>query len=442
MTVPMVVSLVGRANVGKSSLFNRLVKKGGKTLTYNAPGVTRERHYGVGLLEETEVLFIDTPGFYGLPKGGEHFFKAMREQTEMAMRESDIVLLVVDAREGLTPLDHQVARAIRKHQKTLWVVVNKFDSMNQEGEQMPFYGLGVDEVFALSSAHGLGVASLEEAIGLEGKKFAGVDLLSRGEDQNSSRMTIVGMPNSGKSTLLNHLLGKERALVSETPGTTVDPIEDSVDTPSGRLYLVDTAGIRKKSLLTSPIEQHSVYRALHSMEGADVVAYLIDSSKGISRQDKRLLSVALNKGKSLLICLNKIDLVEKKLQKELFSHVRRVIPWADFCGLFPLCAQSGEGLGQLMKALDKILHIRGRPITTGKLNKCLSEAVEQGPFSNLGGKRVKYASMVRTRPPTILLFSGQAKGIPKHYKTYLKKVLRKRFALENTPIRLVFRKTP
>ena len=463
-TAPLIVSIIGRPNVGKSSLFNRLTGGRNKSLTYDYPGVTRDRHYGTVDLEsdglDREIVLVDTGGFYPNPSEGEgHFFDEMKLHAEAAVEESDLVLLVVDCRDGLLPLDDRIAGVIRKFGKPFWVVVNKFDSYaTQEGDEVQFYRLGIDEadMFVVSAAHGLGVGNLKEAMIQKVFDVVSSARLQQGilpKGEIGWTVAVVGMPNSGKSTLFNRMVGAERALVSPVSGTTVDPVDGYFDMDfAGEsvvfVRLTDTAGIAKKNIVGTYLEEQSIYRSLSCIARSNAVVYLVDATKGIGHQDKRLLGLSLERGKSLIICLNKMDLVEKGFtspqQKEEWLHrLEDSIAWANFCRLIPICAQSGRGFRKLKEELKKTFLSRSRTVPTGQLNKFIAGQVERNPVvlkGSGGGKlKIKYASMVKSDPPTILLFSNRSKGIPKHYKKYLVKGLRQKFDFENTPIHLVFR---
>jgi len=598
----MVVSLIGRPNVGKSSIFNRLLKRGNKALTLDIPGVTRDRHYDIMTMEDAlnlaprDIILVDTGGFYpekideketsAIPR----FFNLMMEHGKQAIKESDLILFVVDAREGPTPYDKIIVDHLRMAKKEFWLVINKFDSGKQDGDELEFYSLGIGEeqMFKTSAEHALGLGSLREELHKKAHQFAttasSAHQLQVGvtpKEQVVGRVAIIGVPNAGKSTLLNQLVGSNRALVSDIPGTTVDPIEayfdlyfgpgvaslegapalmgrdllyreysefqrnnpefiqeeefysndkedfedmsqddfvlqdeyqqdqeilesqessqeqeeiyaqlfDGEDTqacehedagpelaidevadtteidtteidtddevesiPAGSywrsVHLVDTAGIRRQKSILEEIEAPSVYRSLRCITECDVVIYLIDISKGLSHQDRRLIDIALEKGKSLLIGLNKFDLIKKKLKtdkqrKEFIKDLRAEIPWIDYCELIPMSAKHGEGLGRLKKSLVKTFFIRRRRITTGELNRALTTLVDAHPISvqdaSNGRFKVKYGAMIRSNPPTFLLFTNRSKGIPDNYRRYLKKGLRRQFRLDNTPVHIIFR---
>ena len=450
MSPRAMISLIGRPNVGKSALFNRLIGKQNRALTHNIPGVTRDRHYEVMTIEslglKKEVILVDTGGFYPDSNENEGLFFAMQKHSQAAIQESDFIVLVVDCREGPLPIEYQIVQIIRKSQKPFLVAVNKFDSYAQEGQEIHFFDLGVSpgQLYPISAAHGIGINDLKEGIctlKLFEDHSSGHTPFHKNivAEQTDVRIAISGMPNSGKSTLLNQVIGWERALVSEMAGTTVDPVEGQKKFHfEGRpkfIRFVDTAGIRKKSTLKSYVEQHAIYRSLRCISESDIVLYLVDSTKGMGHQDKRLLNIILEKGKSLIICLNKIDLVD--------SLPNAKIPWAAFCDVIPMCAKSGKGLDKMESSLKKTLKLRESIIPTGELNRFFSKAISENPIILQKSKgvrlKVKYASMTKTGPPTFLLFTNRSQGIPLHYQRYLKNSLRKAFPLDNSPIHLIFR---
>ena len=373
----IVVSLVGRPNVGKSSLFNRLMGRTHKIITYNKPGVTRDRHYGIVHLREyaeipdREIILIDTGGFY--PEGPDAddtspFFSSISEHIAVAIGESDLVLLVTDVRAGLLPLDQTIAGMIRSHHKPFWPLINKCDSEKQEGMEAPFFALGTESLFAVSASHDRGIFQLRSEL----HRFAfatGKTMVP--EPDCAANVALIGTPNSGKSTLLNQLLGTSRALVSHIPGTTLDPVEGVLDlnfgenatlfgegeTPWRRIKILDTAGIRKKPLVRDVVEAQSVFRSLRCITESDMVLFLIDAEKGVGHQDRRLLDIALDKGKAVVVVLNKMDMVgsgkNSKERREWWEDMKSNIPWSNFCDLVPISAKYGKGLGGLRRAMVK-----------------------------------------------------------------------------------------
>jgi len=533
MSRSFVVSFIGRPNVGKSTIFNRLMRNAQKAITFDEPGVTRDRHYGITSIEglEEDFIMVDTGGFYTqeikeveLEGKQDKFFNLMKGHAEQAIKESDLVLMVVDVREGPLPLDREVAQFIRQQKKEFWVLINKHDGPKQDGLENDFYCLGVpeDEMILISAEHDRGLEGLRDRLKDKIRSTTSISApaLQKGitpREDVIARLALIGAPNAGKSTLLNLLVGAERALVSDIPGTTVDPIDGYFDLYFGRkvesldgdriraskgqilkqydffkknnpevfkdieeayssaaininvedeipeeevkevenkgsywrsIHLVDTAGIRRKSNIEGFIESQSVVRSLKCINDSDVVLFMVDATQGISHQDRRLLGIALDKGKSVIICLNKIDLMketmnDEKAKKEWSEKLRFSIPWLEFCELIPISAKSAKNVNKLKDVIKNTILIRNRVIPTGELNRFVFSLVENNPVSPKGahGKRLKlkYTSMVKNSPPTFLLFTNKSKGIPDNYRRYLQNAIRAEFGYINTPIHLVFR---
>lgn len=582
-----VISVIGRPNVGKSTIFNRLMKKSFKAMAYDQPGVTRDRHYGIASVEnetgehKQDIIVVDTGGFYpekieevkklGKQKTAEPFFNIMAEHAKLAIDESDLVLMIVDVREGLIPFDKTICDYIRTTKKPMWLIVNKFDSDKQWGDEADFYELGLpeDSFFIVSAEHNRGLSTLNERLYHFATDFLTDDEhdVQRGVKPNhdvASNVAIIGAPNAGKSTLLNQLVGAKRALVSDIAGTTVDPIEgyfdlyfggdvgklsvledqfrkknselleefdnfvdededyemlaygdmpsefknmnfdedesedddseeevefeavendlytiDDLDksielaqtadekgpeaeievegkeeiqtsdfNPFRSIKIVDTAGIRKQKSVSGFIEEQSVYRSLKAITEADIVIYMIDATKGISHQDRRLCDIAIERGKSIIIVLNKSDLIQdvlkdKKRKKDWLLDLQATVPWLSFCEMITISAKTGSHMQVLKESLRKTIMVRNSKMTTGKLNKVLSYLVDKFPVvlnqSNGARLKVKYASMIKAGPPTILLFTNKSKGIPTNYRKYLTNGLRREFGIINTPVHLIFR---
>jgi GTP-binding protein len=595
----MVVSIIGRPNVGKSTIFNRLMKKQHLAMTHDQPGVTRDRHYGIMNLEEhiegttyaEEIILVDTGGFYPekieidthkKKNNVDPFFNIMADHAKLAIQESDLVLFVVDVREGFLPFDKGICDYIKSTRKPFLLILNKFDTEKQEGDQYDFYTLGLDEedMLRVSAEHNRGFYDLREKMLLMATKFKTTEQteleehLQKGVKPRNdvvSSVAIIGAPNAGKSTLLNCMVGAQRALVSEIAGTTVDPIEGYIDLYFGpdidmlspiddkfrkdtmeifeelkrfqesgdvdlnisvdeddlteeekKIYveygqtaeatfddadsdvgassdfsfdesntgpdlysekeimnaieknwddkapeeevanlefakhvnrwrsikIVDTAGIRKAKLVDGFIETQSVYRSLRSISESEIVLFMVDSTLGITHQDRRLCDIALEKGKSIIICLNKIDLLreifaDQKKKKEWMQNLRDEVPWLNFCQLVTISAQKNRNINYLREAIKRTIVIRNRKIPTGALNRCLLQLTDKNPVivKRTNGTRfkVKYASMLKSSPPTFLLFSNKSQGIPENYRRYLVNGLRKEFDLTNTPVHLIFR---
>lgn len=467
------ISIIGRPNVGKSSLFNCFVGRYEKALTHDRPGVTRDRNYGLSTLdtlkedEKRDIVLVDTGGFF--PNGVDHletadvFFNIMKDQAKIAVEESDLVLFVLDVREGLLPVDREILHFLRESKREYFLVLNKFDSAKQQGQELEFYELGVpqDKIFTTSTAHALGIEDLKIKIQKKVISNPKFDPIEEAADEYYAKVAILGMPNVGKSTLLNRLLGENRALVSDIPGTTVDPIQGEMllffekeylseeeELPKKKIKIVDTAGIRKQNKVRDVVELQSVYRSLRSIQEADVVIYLTDITQPFGHQDKRLIDIALDKGKSIILGINKSDLFSEKLKdhrwtKEWLGDLEAKVPWLKFCEMVPLSAKYGNCVKKLKKALAKTIYLRKKALPTAELNRLVGHMLERRPLLVKGNKtapfKVKYASLVKNSPPTVLLFANRSKNIPDHFKQYLKNGIRSHFQLENTPVHLIIR---
>ena len=475
MKKPFVISFIGRPNVGKSTLFNRLLQKQHKALTHDTPGVTRDRHYGMVAWDEHggeyPLVLVDTGGFY--PEKIEEnetnfnkFFNLMGSHAKLAIEESDLVLFVVDVREGLNEMDKGILQVIRASKKPFYVLANKWDSSKQSGDEFEFYGLGIeeDQLLTISGSHGLGLSDLKEKVIERAKQHESElteQLAQRGllpDKEPLAKVALLGAPNVGKSTLLNAMLGHDRALVSDIAGTTVDPIEGyfnlHMDIGDGEpwhsVQMVDTAGIRKQKKVKGPIETHSVYRSIKSISEADIIFYMVDARVGVNHQDRRLIDIAVEQGKSVLILLNKYDLVDKDLttgnkRMEWLESLKYEVPWLDYCDFIPLSAINSSGLKSVKTALKQTILVRKEKVPTSKLNQALFELMERHtviPKRSRGGARLKlkYASQVKSGPPTFVLYVNRQDGIPVAYKRYLRNGLRSAFSFKNTPIHLIFRR--
>jgi GTPase len=430
------LAIVGRPNVGKSTLFNRLVGRRA-ALVDDTPGVTRDRIYGRTDWNGQSYAVVDTGGFE--PAGGGDVFAAMRLQTEYAIAEADAVILLVEGRAGLHPADELVLELLRRQGKLVFVAVNKVDTARQEAGVADFYRLGVDCLYPVSAEHGRGVDELLDAIEAA---LPGAGSFEE-EAEAAWRIALIGRPNTGKSTLLNCLLGEERHLVHPEPGTTRDAV-DSELTFQGRRYLfVDTAGIRKKSRVIAKLEKLSVVMALKSLERCHAAVMVVDSLEGIAEQEAKIAGLANERGRAFLILLNKWDLVEnpEKRRAELDEEIQTKLKHVAYAPVLSIAGKTGLHCGRIMPALDQILEAYNRRITTSELNRVLEEMLEKNPPPSPGGKPIKinYLTQTAVRPPTFTFFVNRPQAIHFSYERYLQNSLRAAFDFTGAPVRVLFR---
>jgi len=431
-----VIAIVGRPNVGKSTLFNRL-SRSRTALVDDRPGVTRDRLYATMNYEDRQFTFIDTGGLG--EDSQDPISSKIREQVRFALDEADLVLFMTDARQGLTPVDQEIARELRRARKQVFLAVNKVDGPELEHLAMEFYSLGFEDVYPISSAHGYGVKALMEAL-LE----ASPQEEEKSQKEEAAKVAVVGKPNVGKSSLINRVLGLERLVVSQEPGTT----RDSVDTPvlwNGRSYLfIDTAGIRRKPKVKEKLEKLSVIKALGSLERCDVACVVLDASDMVSEQDARICGYAAAEKKGVVLVVNKWDLVknDKEARRALERGISRRLHFLSHAPRINVSALTGEGMRGLFKKIDLTYKQYSARIGTGELNRALKEIVERHSPARDGLKMAKfyYAAQVSTRPPTIVLFMNRPELITASYERYLVNQLRAAFNMPYAPIKLVFRK--
>ncbi len=436
-----VLALVGRPNVGKSTLFNRLAGAR-KAIVDDMPGVTRDRNYSEVEWYGTKFALIDTGGFEPNPETG--LKKQIQEQSRLAIEEADVILFLLDGKAGINPLDRDAVNLLRKAKKPVFFAVNKIDTESKRSGLYEFYSLGIEELFPLSAEHGLGLSELMDQMVpalLAGQKDVVEQTLEERELPLS--LAIVGRPNVGKSTLVNRLLGYERSVVDASPGTT----RDAIDTPfifGGQLYtLVDTAGIRRKARIVERIEHHSVTRSLASVDRADLVIHVLDSVEGVTDQDAQILAYASQRGKGLVLAVNKWDLLpkERKNSKSYSEDVYTELAFVDFAPLVFISAMSGYGIQKMMTAARHVALSYQRKIPTSTLNQVLQEIVRGHAPALLQGKAVKffYGTQTGVRPPTFTFFVNWPKGVTASYERYLLHQFRSILGLESSPIRLVFK---
>ena len=430
-----IVAIVGRPNVGKSTLFNRLIGRR-KAMVDDQPGVTRDRNYGNVDRFEVPFILIDTGGFE--PETNDQLLRQMREQSRLAMEEADVILFVMDAREGLTPADREVAEMLRRAGKPVFHLINKVDGDRHEAAIADFYALGVDEIFTVSAEHNRGIGEMMEAV---------VAALPQGgaanTDDDVTRIAVVGRPNVGKSSLVNRLLGFERVVANPTPGTTRDSV-DTYFTCNGKHYmLIDTAGIRRKGKTVEKIEKYSVMDSLRSIERADVALIVLDAAQGVTEQDEKIAGYAYEAGRGCIFVVNKWDALEKDNSSigKFVESIRTEFKYLPFAPIVFVSALTGQRIGKIMTETDNVMAQYSRRVTTSELNRIFSEAVESHHAPLHQGRRVKfyYATQVGTKPPSFVIFTNRPDGVHFSYERYLSNRFRDAFGFTGTPLRLMFR---
>ncbi|MDB5796646.1 MAG: der [Paucimonas sp.] len=434
-----VIALVGRPNVGKSTLFNRLTRSR-DALVADMPGLTRDRHYGEGRMGERPFLVIDTGGFEPVAKEG--ILHEMAKQTRQAVAEADVVIFIVDGRQGLTPHDKTITDFLRKSGRQVMLVVNKSEGMKYTAVAADFYELGMGDPYVISAAHGDGVMELVE-LALDQALAAQADTLPEPDAAAARgvRIAVVGRPNVGKSTLVNSLLGEERVIAFDMPGTTRDSIEIPFEREGRHYSLIDTAGIRRRGKVFEAIEKFSVVKTLQSISEANVVLLLLDAQQDISEQDAHIAGFILESGRALVVGVNKWDGLTHDRREEIKRDVERKLSFLFFAKFHFISAQKGTGIGPLLKSVDDAYKAAMTKIPTPKLTRALIEASEHQQPRRKGSIRPKmrYAHQGGQNPPIIVIHGNALDSIDANYKRYLEKHFRDTFALTGTPLRIEFR---
>ncbi|RFB68840.1 MULTISPECIES: ribosome biogenesis GTPase Der [unclassified Herbaspirillum] len=432
-----VIALVGRPNVGKSTLFNRLTRSR-DALVADLPGLTRDRHYGEGRVGERPFLVIDTGGFEPVAKEGIMF--EMAKQTKQAVVEADIVVFIVDGRQGLTPHDKTITDFLRKSGRSVMLVVNKAEGMKYTSVTADFYELGLGDPYVISAAHGDGVADLVD----EALDIALAQRPDLGEEVDVARgikIAIVGRPNVGKSTLVNTLLGEERVIAFDMPGTTRDSIEIPFERDGKQYTLIDTAGIRRRGKVFEAIEKFSVVKTLQSISETNVVLLLLDAQQDISEQDAHIAGFVLESGRALVVGVNKWDGLQSDRRDEIKMDLERKLSFLSFAKFHFISALKSTGIGPVMKSIDSAYAAAMSNLTTPKLTRALIEAVEHQQPRRKGSIRPKlrYAHQGGMNPPIVVIHGNALEGVDDSYKRYLEKHFRETFSLVGTPLRIEFR---
>jgi GTP-binding protein len=430
-----IVAIVGRPNVGKSTLFNRIFGRR-KAMVDDQPGVTRDRNYGNVDRFDVPFILIDTGGFE--PETSDRLLQQMREQSQLAMEEADVILFVMDGKDGLTPADAEVAEMLRRVDKPVFYLINKIDGDKQETGIGDFYGLGAENLYAVSAEHNRGVGDLMDEV---------MKVLPKGgsaiEDDDVTKIAVVGRPNVGKSSLVNRLLGFERVVANPTPGTTRDAVDTSFTCNRKRYMLIDTAGIRRKGKTTQKIEKYSVVDALRSIERADVVLIVLNGEEGVTEQDARIAGYAYEAGRGCIFVVNKWDTLAKDNTTigRFVDSIRMEFKYLPFAPILFVSALTGQRTGKILAEVDTVMDQYAKRVPTAELNKVFLDAVTSHPPPMSQGKRIKlyYATQVNTKPPTFVVFTNRTDAIHFSYERYLVNRLREAFGFTGTPLRLLFR---
>jgi GTP-binding protein len=428
-----VIALVGRPNVGKSTLFNRLTRSR-DAIVHDLPGVTRDRHYGDGRLGGRPYLVIDTGG---LEPAAEGVYVEMARQAEQAIAESDAVIFVVDGRAGLTPGDRTIAANLRKTKTRLYLAVNKTEGMQSDSAVAEFHELGLGEPRAISSAHGEGVSELLDLV-LEAFPDTQAD---EKPEVGHPRVAIVGRPNVGKSTLVNSLVGEERVIAFDQPGTTRDPIEVPFQRGGRRYTLIDTAGLRRRGKTGEPVEYFSIVKALQSIEQSNVAILLLDAATGVTEQDAHVAGYVLERGRAMVLAVNKWDAADKEARERMKRDLAWRLGFLGFAETHFISAKQGKGMGPLMGSINAAYAAAMARLATPKLTRALMAAVERQapPRSGRFRPKLRYAHQGGINPPRIIIHGNSLDEVPESYKRYLEAFFRDKFSLAGTPMSIEFR---
>ena len=428
------VALVGRPNVGKSTLFNALTRTR-DALVADLPGLTRDRRYGYARIRERDIVAVDTGG---LTNDGDALSRLVSDQAMLAIEESDVLVLVLDVRAGLTGADQHIADRLRRSGKPIVLAANKIDGLDETIAPGDFHALGLGEPIPIAAAHRRGIGRFTATL---------ADLLPQDDAQTAARrddavrVSIIGRPNTGKSTLVNQLAGDVRVLAHDAPGTTRDSVEVPFEHGGRRYVLIDTAGIRRRSRVSETIEKFSIVKSLQAIAESDVAIVVLDASTGTSDRDASLLGLVLDGGRAAVIAINKWDLPGGEARAALRADVRRRLAFAPFCPVCRISALHGTGLGELMRRVDACHRSAFAKLSASRLTRELESAVERTPPPLVRGRRIKlrYAHQGGSNPPTIVVHGNQTELVPASYRRYLAGWFRSAFALAGAPLRIELR---
>ncbi|MBL8244223.1 MAG: ribosome biogenesis GTPase Der [Rhodanobacteraceae bacterium] len=428
-----VVALVGRPNVGKSTLYNSLTKSR-DAIVSDMPGVTRDRLFGICRRGERPFMVVDTAG---LTENEDVLAKGMAAQSWQAIEESDLVCLVVDARDGINPDDLEIAQRIRTTGRPMMLVVNKIDGVNEDNVRAEFSRLGIAATLLISAAHNQGINDFVEEV----LTRLPPDAVEPEADDGVIRIAIIGRPNVGKSTLVNRLLGEERVLAMDLPGTTRDAVRVPLERDGRKYLLIDTAGIRRKARVGEGVEKFSVIKALQAAVEAHVVILMLDAQQGFADQDAHLLGEIVEAGRGLVLAMNKWDGLSVRERTQVNSRLDWGLSFVNFAKRLPISALHGSGLGELMKAVNQAHKAATREFSANELTKAINEAFEKHQPPMVRGRvaKMRYAHQGGRNPPRVIIHGSRLKDLPDAYKRYLENFLRDKFRLTGTPLALEFR---
>ena len=429
-----VLALVGRPNVGKSTLFNRLTKSR-DAIVADYAGLTRDRHYGNARLGKREFIAIDTGGFE--PDAASGIFKEMAKQTTQAVAEADVVIFVVDAREGLSAQDHEIAKYLRKLGKPCILTANKSEGLVASGQLVEFYELGLGDVHPISAAHGQGIHTLLE-LALDSLQLPELDELEEQVDPGVIKLAVAGRPNVGKSTLINTWLGEERLVAFDMPGTTRDAISVPFERNGQKFELVDTAGLRRRGKVFEAIEKFSVVKTLQAIESSNVVLLLIDATQGVTDQDAHIAGYILENGRAVVLAVNKWDAVDEYQRELVKRSIETRLPFLKFATMHLISAQKRQGLGPLWSSIAQAYKAANCKMSTPVLTRLLLEAVQfQSPKrAGMFRPKLRYAHQGGMNPPVIIVHGNSLEHVTDGYKRFLEGRFRKEFDLVGTPMRI------
>lgn len=430
------IVIVGRPNVGKSTFFNRL-SRSREALVDGRPGVTRDRLYASINYNGIPLSLVDTGGFDDL--GQDPLLAKVRDQVGKAIAEADRVIFMVDGRQGVIPGDEEIADILRRSRKKTLLAVNKADGPEHDHMRLDFYRLGVESVYSISAAHGYGIRSFMDEVVRDLPKSE-----PERDDDNQIRVTVLGRPNTGKSSLINRILGLDRLVVSELPGTTRDTVDTLFSYRGNEYLLIDTAGIRRKTRVREKIEKFSMIKAIKSLNRCHVATILLDAAQGVSEQDARICGYAFEQGKGVILVVNKWDLIkgDARRQKYLDDEIDRQLKFISFAPRINLSALTGEKVMKLFGKIDMLHGQFSQRISTSAVNRAIQEMIDRHPPPRIGRGRLKflYATQACARPPTFVVFVNRPDMIHFSYERFLINQLRTHFRLELTPIKLKFKK--